>query len=57
MEKITELATTLINGNISDFKDRVQDLNRVEFLNLIEEYNLLKGSSYEETIRYFKRIL
>ena len=57
MEKITEIATTLINGNISDFRGEVKDLTHQELINLIMEYSLLSGESLELSLKYFHRIL
>ena len=57
MEKITEIATSLINGNISDSVKRINHLSKLEFLNFIEEYSLLSGLNVDEVINQLKRNL
>ncbi len=57
MEKITEIATTLINGNISEFKEEVKKLNKLEFINLIFEYTLIGNMTHQEVLNYFHKIL
>lgn len=57
MQKITQIVTDLINGNITDFKNAIQKLNKLEFLNLIQEYSLLSGDNTNDCIIKFKRLL
>lgn len=57
MEKITEIATTLINGNISDFKRECKYLTILEFINLVYEYCLLTGETERQTLNYFHKFL
>ncbi len=57
MEKITEIATNLINGNISSFKESVKKLTHLEFINLIFEYTLISNQTHQEVLNEFHRIL
>ena len=54
MEKITEIATSLINGNWGFNKPKIKRLNKTEFLNLIQEYALLSGEDINKVIQEFK---
>lgn len=56
MEKITEIATSLINGNWLFNKPKIKRLSKCEFLNLIQEYSLLSGEDINQTIQTFKKI-
>ena len=55
MEKITEIATSLINGNWLTNKPRIKRLSKTEYLNLIQEYALLSGDSVGDVVVSFKR--
>ena len=57
MEKITEIATSLINGNWGFNRKRINRLNKTEFLNLIQEYSLLSGQHINDVLNLFKRYL
>ena len=52
--KITEQATNLINGNITEFKTKVLYFSKLDFLNLIQEYSLLSGLSVGDVVNKFK---
>ena len=54
MSKITEQANNLINGNISEFKEKVFKFSKLDFLNLIQEYNLLSGVPIDKVVVEFK---
>ena len=54
MEKITEIATSLINGNWGFNKEKIKKLSKTEFLNLIQEYSLLSGEDINKVIQDFK---
>jgi hypothetical protein len=56
MEKITEIAISLINGNWLFNKNKVKRLSKTEFLNLIQEYCELSGEDINKVIQDFKRI-
>lgn len=55
MEKITEIATSLINGNWGFNRNRIKRLSKTEFLNLIQEYSLLSGEDINAVIQEFKK--
>ena len=55
MEKITEIATSLINGNWYYNKPKIKRLSKCEFLNLIQEYSLLSGEDINAVIQEFKK--
>ena len=54
MNKLTEIATSLINGNWNFNKPKIKRLSKREFLNLIEEYALLSGNDLRSVINDFK---
>lgn len=55
MEKITEIATSLINGNWGINRKEIEQLSKTEFLNLIQEYSLLSGEDINKVIQDFKK--
>lgn len=55
--KITLLATSLINGNISYTKEKLKRYSKIEFINFIEEYALISGDSIQESLNRIKRFL
>lgn len=57
MEKITELATSLINGNLGYVREKLKRYSKIEFIYFIEEYSLLSGESIEESLNRIKRFL
>ena len=57
MEKITEQATSLINGNISETKQALKKYSQIELLNFIQEYSLLNGVSLESAFLRVKNLL
>ena len=57
MEKITQIATSLINGNISEVKKEITCLTFIELLNLIQEYSLLSGDNINDSINRFKKLI
>ncbi len=54
MEKITEIATNIQNGNLSIAQQQIEVLKPIEVLNLVEEYNLLTGLPFNDCIRRIK---
>ena len=55
MEKITEIAQSLINGNWNFNKPRIKKLTKTEFINLIQEYALITGEDIGQVLVDFKR--
>ena len=54
MEKITQIAESLINGNWSNNRAKIKRLSKTEFINLIQEYSLLSGEDINSCLNSFK---
>ena len=57
MEKITKIATSLINGNINEVKKEIACLTFIELLNLIQEYSLLSGETIGDSLTKIKNLI
>jgi hypothetical protein len=52
-----EIAETLLNGNISDFKRWAKKASRSNVLKALEAYTQMSGENYTQSIEYFKKLL
>lgn len=57
MEKITEQATSYINGNISETKQALKEYSKIELINFIQEYSLLSGFDLAHSLEKVKILL
>ena len=55
--KITQIASNIINGNLSDAKGAIRRLSKNELLNLIHEYSLQSGESIASSLDRIRRLV